>query len=125
MKLDRMLDDATARRLPVVLFAEGGGGRPGDTDVAGLMSSWLTCPSFAKLAALSGLVPLVGLASGFCFAGNAALLGSCDVVIATRGSNVRMQRMEQSLPANSPILRTPLPGGVGKSPSRFASRHQF
>ena len=54
------------------------------------MSSWLTCPSFAKLASLSALVPLVGLASGFCFAGNAALLGSCDVVIATEGANIGM-----------------------------------
>jgi acetyl-CoA carboxylase carboxyltransferase component len=38
-KTDRMLGIALQSRLPVVLFAEGGGGRPGDTDapvVAGL-----------------------------------------------------------------------------------------
>jgi acetyl-CoA carboxylase carboxyltransferase component len=39
---------------------------------------------------LSGLVPLVGINSGKCFAGNAALLGCCDVVIATADSNIGM-----------------------------------
>jgi acetyl-CoA carboxylase carboxyltransferase component len=87
-KLDRMLDIAHDQRLPVVLYAEGGGGRPNDTDmhtVAGLET-----PSFLKLASLSGLVPRVGIASGRCFAGNAALLGSCDVVIADESSNIGM-----------------------------------
>jgi acetyl-CoA carboxylase carboxyltransferase component len=32
----------------------------------------------------------VGINSGYCFAGNAALLGCCDVVIATKGSNIGM-----------------------------------
>ena len=32
-KTDRVFELAARRRLPVVLFAEGGGGRPGDTDV--------------------------------------------------------------------------------------------
>lgn len=87
-KLDRMLALAASWRLPVVLFAEGGGGRPNDTDVytvAGLDTS-----SFHAFAALSGLVPRVGIASGRCFAGNAALLGSCDVIIATDDSNIGM-----------------------------------
>ena len=39
---------------------------------------------------LSGLVPLVGINSGRCFAGNAALLGCCDVVIATANSSIGM-----------------------------------
>ncbi|HZH77554.1 MAG TPA: carboxyl transferase domain-containing protein [Archangium sp.] len=87
-KLDRMLALAAQWRVPVVLFAEGGGGRPNDTDthtVAGLDT-----PSFLSFAALSGLVPRVGIASGRCFAGNAALLGCCDVVIATDNSNIGM-----------------------------------
>jgi len=87
-KLDRMLALAADWRLPVVLFAEGGGGRPNDTDthtVAGLDTS-----SFHAFAALSGLVPRIGIASGRCFAGNAALLGSCDVIIATDDSNIGM-----------------------------------
>jgi acetyl-CoA carboxylase carboxyltransferase component len=73
---------------PVVLFAEGGGGRPGDTDAPGVAG--LDVMSFASFAQLSGLVPLVGIASGYCFAGNAALLGCCDVVIATENSNIGM-----------------------------------
>lgn len=87
-KTDRLLGVALEQRLPVVLFAEGGGGRPGDTDwpvVAGLHLS-----TFASHARLSGQVPVVGIAAGRCFAGNAALLGCCDVIIATRGSNVGM-----------------------------------
>jgi acetyl-CoA carboxylase carboxyltransferase component len=87
-KLDRMLELAATWRLPVVLFAEGGGGRPSDVDVptvAGLDTS-----SFLAFAALSGLVPRVGIASGRCFAGNAALLGCADIVIATEDSNIGM-----------------------------------
>ncbi|MBX3026341.1 ATP-grasp domain-containing protein [bacterium] len=87
-KKDRLFELAERQRLPVVLFAEGGGGRPGDTDAPGV--SGLDCLAFQYFAALSGLVPLVGIASGRCFAGNAALLGSCDVVIATRGANIGM-----------------------------------
>ena len=75
-------------RLPVVFFTEGGGGRPGDTDGTGV--SGLDCLAFNLFARLSGLVPLVGITSGYCFAGNAALLGCCDVIIATEGSNIGM-----------------------------------
>ncbi len=88
LKKDRLFDVAERQRLPVVLFAEGGGGRPGDVDwptVAGL-----DCRAFNLFARLSGLVPLVGIASGYCFAGNAALLGCCDVVIATEDSSIGM-----------------------------------
>ena len=87
-KKDRLFDLAERLRLPVVLFAEGGGGRPGDTDSSGL--SGLDTMAFALFAGLSGLVPLIGITSGRCFAGNAALLGCCDVVIATAGSNIGM-----------------------------------
>jgi acetyl/propionyl-CoA carboxylase alpha subunit len=87
-KKDRLFELAERLRLPVVLFAEGGGGRPGDTDVSGVAG--LDCMAFHLFAGLSGLVPLVGIASGRCFAGNAALLGCCDVVIATRNANVGM-----------------------------------
>ncbi len=88
LKKDRLFEVAERRRLPVVLLAEGGGGRPGDVDwpsVAGL-----DCRAFHLFARLSGLVPLVGIASGYCFAGNAALLGCCDVVIATEDSSIGM-----------------------------------
>jgi acetyl-CoA carboxylase carboxyltransferase component len=87
-KLDRMLGIAAQEKLPVVLFAEGGGGRPSDTDwptIAGLDT-----PSFLAFAQLSGSAPLVGIVSGRCFAGNAALVGCCDVIIATENSNLGM-----------------------------------
>ena len=87
-KKDRIFEVAKRNMTPVVLFAEGGGGRPGDTDAPGVAG--LDVMSFASFAQLSGLVPLVGIASGYCFAGNAALLGCCDVVIATETSNIGM-----------------------------------
>ena len=87
-KKDRLFDVAERQKLPVILFAEGGGGRPGDTDSPGVAG--LDCLAFAYFAQLSGLVPLVGITSGYCFAGNAALLGCCDVVIATENSNIGM-----------------------------------
>lgn len=80
-KVDRLLAIAERGKLPVVLFAEGGGGRPGDVDAPGV--SGLDCVSFFNFARLSGKVPLIGVASGRCFAGNAALYGCCDVTIAT------------------------------------------
>jgi acetyl-CoA carboxylase carboxyltransferase component len=88
LKKDRLFDVAERRRVPVVLFAEGGGGRPGDVDMP--IVAGLDCRAFALFAGLSGLVPLVGIASGYCFAGNAALLGCCDVVIATEDSSIGM-----------------------------------
>jgi acetyl-CoA carboxylase carboxyltransferase component len=87
-KKDRLFEVAEKRRLPVVLFAEGGGGRPGDVDMP--IVAGLDCRAFALFGALSGLVPLVGIASGYCFAGNAALLGCCDVVIATEDASIGM-----------------------------------
>ena len=87
-KTDRMLGVALQHQLPVVLFAEGGGGRPGDVDVA--IVAGLNLATFASFARLNGRVPVVGVVAGRCFAGNAALLGCSDVVIATRDSNIGM-----------------------------------
>jgi acetyl/propionyl-CoA carboxylase alpha subunit/acetyl-CoA carboxylase carboxyltransferase component len=86
-KLDRMLRLAHELQLPLVLFAEGGGGRPGDTDAFGI---GLDVPTFAQFARLSGLVPVIGIVAGRCFAGNAALLGCCDVIIATADTSIGM-----------------------------------
>ena len=84
MKTDRMLEVAKRGRMPVVLFAEGGGGRPGDTEVSG------SSHTFAVFPSLSGLVPMVAITSGRCFAGNASVAGFCDVIIATENSNIGM-----------------------------------
>jgi acetyl-CoA carboxylase carboxyltransferase component/biotin carboxyl carrier protein len=85
-KKDRLLGLAHQWQLPMVLFAEGGGGRPGDVDmpiVAGLNNH-----TFSQFAALSGKVPVVGVVHGRCFAGNAALLGCADVIISTQAANI-------------------------------------
>jgi len=87
-KKDRLFDVIERQRVPVVFFAEGGGGRPGDTDAPGV--SGLDTAAFHLWGRLSGLVPRVGITTGRCFAGNAAILGASDVVIATRGSNIGM-----------------------------------
>jgi len=87
-KKDRLFEVAEQLRLPIVFFTEGGGGRPGDTD--GLGVSGLDCLAFLWFAQLSGAVPIVGINAGYCFAGNAAILGCCDVVIATEDSNIGM-----------------------------------
>jgi acetyl/propionyl-CoA carboxylase alpha subunit/acetyl-CoA carboxylase carboxyltransferase component len=87
-KKDRLLAVIHQMKLPTVLFAEGGGGRPGDVDmpvVAGLNNH-----TFSQFAALSGHVPFVGVVHGRCFAGNAALLGCADVIIATKAANIGM-----------------------------------
>ncbi|KRR15071.1 carbamoyl-phosphate synthase large subunit [Bradyrhizobium jicamae] len=87
-KIDRMLSLAEQWRLPLVFYAEGGGGRPGDTDRLGMTG--LDGPSFVQFAKLSGLVPVIGIVSGYCFAGNAAMLGCCDVIIATNNASIGM-----------------------------------
>src|SRR5207253_4127214 len=74
-KKDRLFEVVERQRLPLVFFAEGGGGRPGDTDVP--VVSGLDVLAFHLFARLSGLVPLVGIVAGRCFAGNAAIAGCC------------------------------------------------
>jgi acetyl/propionyl-CoA carboxylase alpha subunit/acetyl-CoA carboxylase carboxyltransferase component len=87
-KTDRLLELAARERLPVVMFAEGGGGRPGDTDTTAVAQ--LEVPTFRLAAQLSGQVPLVAVVSGYCFAGNAALASACDVIIATTDASLGM-----------------------------------
>ncbi len=88
VKTDRIVEVALRDELPLVLFAEGGGGRPGDVDIPSI--SGLIQPSFAAFAELSGEVPVVGIVSGRCFAGNAAFLGCCDVIISDKSANIGM-----------------------------------
>lgn len=88
-KLDRILDVAGRQKLPVVMYTEGGGGRPGDTDVNVQMAG-LNTTAFACWAGLSGKVPRIAVNNGYCFAGNAALFGSADITIATRTSWIGM-----------------------------------
>ncbi|WP_072690921.1 acetyl-CoA carboxylase family protein [Rhodococcus marinonascens] len=85
-KTDRVIQIAARKQIPVVLFAEGGGGRPGDTDAGA--AAGLDLDTFRSMASLNGKVPLVSIVSGRCFAGNAALAGVCDVLIATPETNI-------------------------------------
>lgn len=89
-KKDRMLKLAHELGIPVILFATGGGGRPGDVDAMSVVVSGLDYSTFYEFAKLSGRVPVIGIVSGPCFAGNAVLAGCCDVIIATRDSNIGM-----------------------------------
>jgi acetyl/propionyl-CoA carboxylase alpha subunit/acetyl-CoA carboxylase carboxyltransferase component len=88
LKTDRLLELVEAEHLPVVWYAEGGGGRPGDTD--GIGASGLATPSFRAFARLAGRVPKIAVVSGRCFAGNAAFAGVCEILICTKGANIGM-----------------------------------
>ncbi|MYB18423.1 MAG: carbamoyl-phosphate synthase large subunit, partial [Holophagales bacterium] len=87
-KQDRLFDLANRYMLPLVFFTEGGGGRPGD-DYTGPRVAFDTY-TFTQFSKLSGLIPLVGVNNGRCFAGNTALLACCDVIIATEASTIAM-----------------------------------
>jgi acetyl/propionyl-CoA carboxylase alpha subunit/acetyl-CoA carboxylase carboxyltransferase component len=83
-KMDRLIEIAERHRLPTIFFCEGGGGRPGDTEGGGYVRG------FELWARMSAVAPMIGITSGRCFAGNASALGCCDVIIATKGSNIGM-----------------------------------
>lgn len=88
-KMERLFELALRRLAPVVIFAEGGGGRPGDIDNAA-KATGMDLGTFVALARLNGRAPTVAIASGRCFAGNAALVGACDLIIATADANIGM-----------------------------------
>ena len=87
-KQDRMFELAHRFRIPLILFGEGGGGRPGD-DSGGPGVAFDT-HTFTRFSQLSGLVPLVTVINGRTFAGNTALVACCDVIIATERTTVAM-----------------------------------
>ncbi len=87
-KLDRFFELIERMRLPSIFYAEGGGGRPGDTDHP--VVSALDVRSFAKWASLSGLVPRIAIVHGRCFAGNAVLAGCSDLIVATENASLGM-----------------------------------
>lgn len=89
-KKDRLLRVLHEQHLPLIVFAEGGGGRPGDVDANSVLVCGLENSTFSMFGAYIGKAPMIGIVSGRCFAGNAALLGCCDVIIATKNSNIGM-----------------------------------
>jgi len=88
-KIDRILEVAQREVLPIVIYTEGGGGRPGDTDVTTQIAG-LNLPTFARWAGLAARVPRIAVNNGYCFAGNAALFGSADLRVATQSSWIGM-----------------------------------
>lgn len=89
-KLDRMLEVASKMKHPIVFFLEGGGGRPGDVDFYPISIGGLDIKTFVEFAKLSGKMPRVAIVSGYCFAGNAALAGCADIIIATQNVSIGM-----------------------------------
>src|SRR4051794_14269942 len=87
-KKDRLFELIERMRLPTIFFAEGGGGRPGDTDYP--VVSALDTRAFALWAKLSGLVPRIAIVKGRCFAGNAVIAGCSDLIVATKDSSIGM-----------------------------------
>src|SRR3954467_12104332 len=87
-KKDRLFELIERMRLPVIFFAEGGGGRPGDIDYP--VVSALDARAFALWARLSGLVPRIAVVAGRCFAGNAVIAGCSDLIVATENVSLGM-----------------------------------
>ncbi len=87
-KKDRLFELIERMRLPTVFFAEGGGGRPGDTDYP--VVSALDCRAFALWARISGLAPRIAIVAGRCFAGNAVIAGCADLIVATESTSLGM-----------------------------------
>jgi acetyl-CoA carboxylase carboxyltransferase component len=87
-KKDRLFDLIERMKLPTVFFAEGGGGRPGDTDHPTVSS--LDVRAFKLWASLSGVVPRIAVVNGRCFAGNAVIAGCSDLIVATADTSIGM-----------------------------------
>jgi acetyl-CoA carboxylase carboxyltransferase component len=87
-KKDRLFELIERMRLPTVFFAEGGGGRPGDTDYP--VVSALDVRAFALWARLSGQAPRIAVVKGRCFAGNAVIAGCSDLIVATDDVSIGM-----------------------------------
>ncbi len=89
-KTDRLFQIADRAKLPIIFYLEGGGGRPGDVDFMPITVGGLTLNTFSHFAKLSGKMPRIAIVNGNCFAGNAALAGVCDVIIATKSTSIGM-----------------------------------
>src|SRR5690606_11778004 len=61
-KIDRLFEIAQRRKLPLIVWAEGGGGRPADVD-GGSLTGRLDGPSFHNMGRLAGNVPIISIVS--------------------------------------------------------------
>ena len=115
-KTDRLMGVIADQKLPVVWYAEGGGGRPGDTDTPGVAG--LDVTTFGKFAELSGEVPKIAIVAGRCFAGNAAVAGLCEIIIGTRDSNLGMGGPAMIEGGGLGVFK---PGDIGPSDVQWAN----
>lgn len=89
-KVDRIIELAQKRDLPLIMFPEGGGGRPNDVDAFAISTAQLQVTSFQALAALANTVPVIAVVHGYCFAGSAAFASVADIIIATQKACIGM-----------------------------------
>ncbi|MBM3139483.1 MAG: biotin/lipoyl-binding protein [Chloroflexi bacterium] len=94
-KTDRMVELADELSLPLIFHAEGAGARSGSAppEAAQDAPSGRGHPAtrtFERMAQLSGKVPMIGVTAGWCYAGNASILGLTDLIIATEDSLIAM-----------------------------------
>ncbi len=89
-KTDRLMALAEKANCPIVFFVEGGGGRPGDVDFSLVSTGGLDLSTWSSFARLSGKIPRIAIVGGYCFAGNAAIAGCADVIIATTDASMGM-----------------------------------
>ena len=89
-KVDRIVELAHRRKLPLIMYPEGGGGRPNDIDAHLVSIAQLELTTFQRLAGLGGVVPVIAVVNGFCFAGSAAFAAVADIIIATQNASIGM-----------------------------------
>ena len=89
-KTDRIIKFADEQATPLIVWAEGAGGRSGDTDFSDISAAGQWVPTYDMMARISGTVPMIGITAGRTFAGNASILGITDCIIATRDANIGM-----------------------------------
>ena len=87
-KTDRFLEVANQRDIPLIFFAEGGGGRPNDSDFDDILGACLDCKTFYNFSQYKALK--ITINDGFCFAGNAVIFGCGDFKIATENAWIGM-----------------------------------
>ncbi len=94
-KTDRMVELADTLSLPLIFHAEGAGARSGSAPAGDPQNGpsgrgHPATRTFERMAQLSGKVPMIGVTAGWCYAGNAAILGLTDIIIATEDSLIAM-----------------------------------
>ena len=108
--------------LPMIMYTEGGGGRPGDTDVATQIAG-LNIDSFVTWARLSGQVPRIAINNGEPIVGRAAINAqggagqhtwqfvnaAVDQLLAEGGTTLDIAKRKKAYGRIQEIMREELP----------------